>query len=182
MNSAEKKAVTRKVIGEILIKQLIGSRTKKPITAKVESVIVVKGMKTKSWKPKPHVIFKSGSRTIPIFSDKKLSSDVLLPVSAMIDVIEEGLPISVFRQLCKTLELHEKDLAAIIMLPISTLAKRKKRGYFSSTESERILRILELYKKAMRVFEDTASYARKWFKEPAKGLGGATLSNMPKPS
>lgn len=90
----------------------------------------------------------------------------------VIQIIEDGLSIVVFRELCDFLEVSDKALAEIIKIPISTLAKRKKRGHFSSTESERIYRILNLYKQALDTFDGNEEYARKWLKEDAYGLGG----------
>jgi len=70
-----------------------------------------------------------------------------------IKIIENGLSTVVFRDLCGLLDISDKALAEIIKLPVSTLAKRKKKGYFSSTESERIYRILNLYKQALDTFD-----------------------------
>jgi putative toxin-antitoxin system antitoxin component (TIGR02293 family) len=51
--------------------------------------------------------------------------------------------------------------------------QKEKRGYFSTTESERLFRILKLYHKAVEVFDDNPEYAKKWLKEEAYGLNGA---------
>ena len=91
-----------------------------------------------------------------------------------IKIIENGLSTVVFRDLCGLLDISDKALAEIIKLPVSTLAKRKKKGYFSSTESERIYRILNLYKQALDTFDGNEEYARKWLKEDAYGLGGVS--------
>lgn len=96
-----------------------------------------------------------------------------LSLDSMIDIIEEGLPISVFKEICSLMEISENRLSEVIRIPISTLYRRKKRGYFSATESERLLRILKLYSKAVDVFDNRTEYARKWLKEEAYGLDGA---------
>ncbi len=91
-------------------------------------------------------------------------------LSQIIKSIEDGLPISIFKQLQDSLDLLDKDLAKYIRIPKSTLAIRKKRGKFSFEESERLFRIQRLFLKALAVFED-AGLAKKWLKEEAYGLG-----------
>jgi len=94
------------------------------------------------------------------------------PSQTMISILEKGLGINLFRSLSYLLDIPEKELARIIKIPISTLAQRKKKGYLTSTESERLYRILNLYKKAVEVFDNNPEYAKKWLKEEAYGLDG----------
>ncbi len=107
-------------------------------------------------------------------SQKDTVSLSSLPVNKVVEIIEEGLPISVFKELCSLLDLSEKKLAQTLRIPVSTLSKRKKRGYFSTSESERIVRLMDLLKIAIRVFDSSIEFAKKWFRNPAKALGGAT--------
>jgi putative toxin-antitoxin system antitoxin component (TIGR02293 family) len=86
--------------------------------------------------------------------------------------IKKGLPLKTFEQLCKNLAIPEKDLARVLKIPLSTLARRKKSGQLSFEESERVFRIARLFDKAVDVFSD-AGLARKWLKEPAWALGDA---------
>lgn len=94
------------------------------------------------------------------------------PPQTMISILEKGLGINLFRSLSYLLDIPEKELGRIIRIPISTLAQRKRKGYLTSTESERLYRILNLYKKAVEVFDNNPEYAKKWLKEEAYGLGG----------
>ena len=84
--------------------------------------------------------------------------------------IKQGLPLKTFERLCKTLAASEKDLARVLKIPLSTLARRKKSGRLSFEESERIFRIARLFDKAEDVFHDQV-LARKWLREPAWALG-----------
>lgn len=93
------------------------------------------------------------------------------PTKSLIKVLEGGLSGNLFKEVCCLLAISEKRLAGIINLSVSTLAQRKKRGYFSATESERLYRILNLYKKAVQVFDDDPEEAREWLKTKAYGLG-----------
>lgn len=95
------------------------------------------------------------------------------PTKSLIKVLEGGLSGNLFKEICDLLDISEKRLAGIINLSVSTLAQRKKRGYFSATESERLYRILNLYKKAVQTFDGDPEEAREWLKSSAFGLGDA---------
>ncbi len=84
--------------------------------------------------------------------------------------IKKGLPFKSFEQLCHSLAIPEKELAAVLNIPSSTLARRKKSGQLAFEESERLFRVARLYDKALEVFE-APEMARKWLKDPAWSLG-----------
>ncbi len=88
-------------------------------------------------------------------------------------IFEGGLSGQFFLHLCKLLAIPEKELAEIIRVPQTTLSKRKSRGYFSPTESERLYRIFRLVKKAVEVFDNNPEYAQTWLKSEALGLDGS---------
>lgn len=104
---------------------------------------------------------------VPLLKELELSTP------EAIQIVEKGLPVSIFTQIAKELDLPDKELAQFIRIPKSTLALRKKRGKFSFEESERLYRVQRLYKKALKVFGGAPS-ARKWLKEKAFGLGDAS--------
>ena len=91
----------------------------------------------------------------------------------VIALIQRGLPVKMFTRLKLNLDISENALAGILSIPISTLARRKKRKRFSFDESERIFRIARLFDKAVEVFE-SEEVARKWLKTPVWGLGDIT--------
>jgi putative toxin-antitoxin system antitoxin component (TIGR02293 family) len=93
--------------------------------------------------------------------------------SKVIAQIQKGLPITAFTRLKKNLDSSDKELAGVLRIPVSTLARRKKGKRFPFEESERIFRIARLFDKAVSVFggEDLA---RKWLKDPAWALGDVT--------
>jgi len=84
--------------------------------------------------------------------------------------IKEGLPVKAFYRLCINLEISEKALAKTLRIAISTLARRKKTGRMTFSESERIYRIAKIYDRAVEVFCDE-EMGRRWLKEPAWALG-----------
>ena len=90
--------------------------------------------------------------------------------SAIIAQIQKGLPITAFTRLKNNLDTTDKELAGVLGIPVSTLARRKKGKRFPYVESERIFRIARLFDKAVNVFGKD-DLARKWLKEPAWALG-----------
>jgi putative toxin-antitoxin system antitoxin component (TIGR02293 family) len=90
--------------------------------------------------------------------------------TGLITQIRKGLSVKTFDRLKKNLGLTDKDLAGILGIPISTLARRKKGKRFPFTESERIFRVARLFDRAIIVFDDEKS-ARAWLKTPAWALG-----------
>lgn len=90
--------------------------------------------------------------------------------TAVIAQIQKGLPVKTFTRLKNNLDATDKELADILSVPVSTLARRKRGKRFPFEESERIFRIARLYDKAVAVFKSD-KMARKWLKEPAWALG-----------
>ena len=80
-----------------------------------------------------------------------------------------GLPIAVFNQLSGEYEIPANRLAAVIGMPLRTLARRKKEGRLNLFESERLFRVGYLFQKALTVLGDKEA-VRNWFKNPKKAL------------
>ncbi len=79
--------------------------------------------------------------------------------------IKQGFPLTYFNGLRQEIDLPEKRLAAVLRIPVSTLATRKKRGRFTFPESERLARVRRVYTRAIEVF-GTPDLAKHWLKEP----------------
>ncbi len=165
-------SLTRKTIGEVLVDQVVSINPWPNGLHKVVSTLTgrLQGRRSR---------VKSLSGSDPFSSPAKVNiliskgqQSLFFPTQTVIEIIDDGLSTVVFRELCDFLGLSDKALAEIIRIPISTLANRKKKGYFSPTESERIYRILNLYKQALDTFDGNEEYARKWLKEDAQALGG----------
>ncbi len=91
-------------------------------------------------------------------------------LNTTIAYLKKGYPISVFEQLKERLAISEKELADIVNIAQRTLARRKKEGRLQTDESERILRIVRLFDRAVEVFGGEMQ-ARDWFRKPNFGLG-----------
>lgn len=90
----------------------------------------------------------------------------------MIDMIHDGLPIDAFYRLRQKLDLSEKEFCEVINMSKRTLTRRKQEGRLAFAESERVLRLARLLDKAVEAFGDNEGLAARWFKSPARGLGG----------
>lgn len=95
----------------------------------------------------------------------------LISADQLINQLKAGLPVESFDDLRKHLELTDNSLAQIVQIPKRTLNRRRLRGKFNTDESERVLRLTQVYEMAADVFESREK-ARRWLKKPARGLGG----------
>lgn len=66
------------------------------------------------------------------------------------------------------------EIATAIEVPERTLARRKVGGRFSSGESERLLRLSNVFEKAVALFEGNIEEAAVWLRSPKKALDGKT--------
>jgi putative toxin-antitoxin system antitoxin component (TIGR02293 family) len=89
------------------------------------------------------------------------------------EVIRDGLPAEAFDWLKAELDLTTTDLADVVHIPRRTVSRRKKEGRFKSGESERVLRLIRLYQRAVQVLGGREE-ARKWMQEDNYALGAET--------
>jgi len=87
----------------------------------------------------------------------------------LIKRLKAGLPIAVFYQLSGEYEIPANRLAAVIGMPLRTLARRKKEGRLNLFDSERLFRVGFLFQKDLTVLGDKEA-VRNWFKNPKKAL------------
>ena len=94
---------------------------------------------------------------------------------AIIDLTRQGFPVGVIDRLVEKLGVSQRELLRTIALSSATLTRRRaKNKRLSSQESDRVYRIAAAYLAALRLFEGDEEAARRWFREPAKALGGNT--------
>ncbi len=94
------------------------------------------------------------------------SSDI-----AMVKLAQEGVPASAFSELLEISELGKEKLASILGLSYKTVQRYEKDNRrFNALNSEQLLKIFALYKKATEIFTDVKSFNR-WLSKPAYGLG-----------
>ena len=84
--------------------------------------------------------------------------------------LEEGLPATLLDELQERLALAPDEIASFLGVSTRTLERRREKGTLTSAESERLYRIVRLFRRATEVFE-TEEEARRWLKRPQMRLG-----------
>lgn len=87
------------------------------------------------------------------------------------EALRVGVPRDAFENLRSGLGISSEELAEVLGIPARTLARRTDR--FKPDESERLLRVGSVLRKAAEVLEDPAS-VRRWMLQPKRALGGLT--------
>lgn len=94
-------------------------------------------------------------------------------VTQRAEAIRDGLPAEAFDWLKAELGLTVEELAGIVHIPRRTVSRRKKEGRFKPDESERVLRLIRLYQRAVQVLGHREE-ACSWMQEENYALGGET--------
>lgn len=88
--------------------------------------------------------------------------------------IKKGFSFKAFEDFQRVMELPAKEVAALIGMPSSTLARRKGQGHLAADESERLLRLSRLVGLTVELFEGDDKAARHWLQTPKRAFDGAT--------
>jgi putative toxin-antitoxin system antitoxin component (TIGR02293 family) len=92
----------------------------------------------------------------------------------MAAVVTHGLPARVALELGDRLNISQDRLSELTSIPKRTLHRRvENQALLKQDESERVLRLLSLYARAVEVFEDKER-ATRWFSSRPLALGGKT--------
>ena len=91
----------------------------------------------------------------------------------VVAMVRRGLPMEEFYALAAWLDITEEDLAPLLGISRATLHRRKKADHLEMPESERLIRIARLLRRAVEVFEREKA-ARDWLKTPAVAFSGET--------
>ena len=97
----------------------------------------------------------------------------LLGTPELIGAVRRGLPYGVFERVQGTLGVSAQALAALIVVPVRTLNKRKHEGRFSSEESDNLLRIVRVVSKTFDFF-NAPEAARAWLGASERAFDGDT--------
>jgi putative toxin-antitoxin system antitoxin component (TIGR02293 family) len=90
----------------------------------------------------------------------------------LIEQLEAGFSIKALHSFESNSGLDLTFLASLIGIPEKTLVRRKSSGCLSSDESERLLRISNIFEKAVELFEGDADAAIDWLTTPKKVFNG----------
>lgn len=91
----------------------------------------------------------------------------------LIASLKEGLPTERIDKLKVSLDVPTSEIADLLGIPSSTLARRRQAGRLDKNESERTYRIAHLMMRAAEVF-GSVERGRQWLKQPQFALGGTT--------
>ena len=87
------------------------------------------------------------------------------------DAIKRGLPFSALEKVCETIALSWVEVIALLASSSRTMARRKAHQQrLSTTESDRLARLVRIYARALEVLEDEEK-ARRWIRKPNRSLG-----------
>jgi putative toxin-antitoxin system antitoxin component (TIGR02293 family) len=90
----------------------------------------------------------------------------------MAAVVTHGLPAKVALDLGERLNISQDRLSELTSIPKRTLHRRvEQQALLKQDESERVLRLLSLYARAVEVFEDK-DRATAWFSSRPRAFGG----------
>ena len=90
--------------------------------------------------------------------------------SGLLASIDEGLPASLLTETEERLDLTPEEMASVLGISPRTLQRRREKGILTSVESERLYRIVRLFRQAADIFDSEAE-ARNWLKRPQMRLG-----------
>jgi putative toxin-antitoxin system antitoxin component (TIGR02293 family) len=88
----------------------------------------------------------------------------------LIQRVERGLSFTALRKFAGSSGLRVSELAPMLGIPERTLARRRVSGKLAPEESERLLRISNLFEKAVQMFDGDVEPAVQWLTTPKKYL------------
>ena len=90
----------------------------------------------------------------------------LLHGRGVLKMVRSGLPFSMFDELAMAIGGSQGELAAIVGIPATTLARRKRSGMLTPAESDRLVRVARLEAMAVAMMRGDASAAGRWLRTP----------------
>lgn len=91
-------------------------------------------------------------------------------LAGLLTSIKDGLPTGLLDEVEERLNLASEEMASFLGISPRTLKRRRQSGTLTSVESERLYRIVRLFRKASDIFESEEE-ARRWLKRPQMRLG-----------
>src|SRR5258708_3218591 len=111
--------------------------------------------------------------TTTISTVEKLADLQTLPQADIIEMITEGLPAVLAREMATRLMLTMEEMAGLLRLTPRTMQRRLEDGRLEIGESERLWGVAQVFFRAVEVLESEVA-AVQWFKSPIQVLGWTT--------
>lgn len=97
-----------------------------------------------------------------------------MDVPTLIHAANTGLSWHAVKRFLTATGLNQQQLAGYLEIPDRTLARRREAGALDGRESEKVLRLAEIWEAALDLFDGDDGRTRGWLVTPAFGLGNAT--------
>ena len=88
--------------------------------------------------------------------------------------VSAGVPFGLLERFQHDSGLPWPAIGRVLRLPERTLARRRKAGRLASPESDRLVRLAQLFQQAVELWDGNAASATAWFQGPCRALGGRT--------
>jgi putative toxin-antitoxin system antitoxin component (TIGR02293 family) len=96
---------------------------------------------------------------------------------ALISAANAGLSWNMVKRFLDATGLSRQQLATYLGIPGRTLARRREAGALNQRESEKLLRLAEIWEAAFDLFDGDEAETRTWILAPAFGLGNVAPLN-----
>jgi putative toxin-antitoxin system antitoxin component (TIGR02293 family) len=124
-------------------------------------------------RPKTATTFVSSAGHLPSARIGKVLGLKSMATTSLMLAAKSGLSWTSVRKFLDLTGLSQQDLAAYLVIPERTFARRRERGAFDRRESEQLLRLAEISQAALELFDGDTAAARTWLTSPVRGLGNA---------
>jgi putative toxin-antitoxin system antitoxin component (TIGR02293 family) len=94
-----------------------------------------------------------------------------MDVPALIRAANAGLSWNSVKRFLSATGLNQQELATYLDIPERTFARRRETGALERRESEKLLRLAEIWEAGLDLFDGDESRTRAWLVAPAFGLG-----------
>ena len=96
-----------------------------------------------------------------------------MTLPSLLRLIDRGLPWSTVPAFAKVSGFSQQELADYLGIPARTFARRRISGTLDPAESERLLRLAEIFDAAQNLFGGDHEGTRQWLTSPVRGLNNA---------
>jgi len=94
-----------------------------------------------------------------------------MDVPSLISAARAGLSWNSVKRFLGATGLNQQQLAKYLDIPERTFARRREAGSLDRRESEKLLRLAEIWEAAVDLFDGDVTRTRAWLVSPAFGLG-----------
>ncbi len=100
--------------------------------------------------------------------------------ASLLKRLDEGLSYAAFERLKHRLDVTSQELANAALIPLRTLARRKKAGRMQPDESDRLVRLARVFARAIELYEGDSEGAQAWMMRPNRAFGEVSPFEMVK--